>query len=381
MAGCASLAWKGVGVRNSTEHITTTTVERRPHLLALDGLRGVAAFGVVLLHTSLILTGRPWEQQAILAVDFFFMLSGFVVSYAYEQKLRSGALSFSGFLNARLIRLLPLTTLATIIGLGIAVGQHGLQGLSLVELARSLLLIPDFGQSAVFPLNAPAWSLSLEMYGSIIYAVIGYRLDTRTLAFVTGLSLLALVATAFHFNGLNIGFSPETYIGGPVRFLFSFSAGMLMYRLRAHLPRISAHVGVLAAILLAMFAVPWMHRLTPFYDLACAVVVCTLIISAALNHEPTGWSQRLSDLSGRLSYPLYTLHWPMLTLIVVVLTGKHTERLWIKLIAVIVCLGAAWLALKLDEPLRAWLRQATRLTTRPLASGSGGSGQDIQSNG
>src|SRR5215467_6046222 len=89
----------------------------KPHYLILDGLRGVAAVMVVGLHIFEAHSTSPLDQiinHGYLAVDFFFVLSGFVIGYAYDDSWNK--MTLGGFFKRRLIRLHPMIIIATVIG-------------------------------------------------------------------------------------------------------------------------------------------------------------------------------------------------------------------------------------------------------------------------
>ena len=84
--------------------------DTKPHYELLDGLRGVAALVVIWYHVFEGFAASPVDQRfnhGYLAVDFFFILSGFVVGYAYDDRWKRRTLSFGGFIKRRLIRLHP----------------------------------------------------------------------------------------------------------------------------------------------------------------------------------------------------------------------------------------------------------------------------------
>src|SRR5688572_5964759 len=87
----------------------------KPHFETLDGLRGVAALAVLVAHASAILLGESVVPRQLLAVQFFFMLSGFVMAYSYEQKLLFG-MPFRDFILRRVIRLYPMILLGALLG-------------------------------------------------------------------------------------------------------------------------------------------------------------------------------------------------------------------------------------------------------------------------
>ncbi|HEX7694251.1 MAG TPA: acyltransferase family protein, partial [Sphingomonas sp.] len=90
-------------------------MEKR-RFVVLDGMRGLAALSVVALHTAQYFPSQTGPARAYLAVDFFFMLSGFVMAHAYGDKLRAG-LTIKGFAEIRLARLYPMIFLGVTLGL------------------------------------------------------------------------------------------------------------------------------------------------------------------------------------------------------------------------------------------------------------------------
>src|SRR3569833_2282196 len=150
---------------------------------ALDGLRGLAAFSVVLMHVT-----DPFNMGLVghgyLAGDFFFVLSGLVVAHAYEQRLRRGDLV--GFARARLIRLYPLILVGVALGAAVDLAgwrikteTHALPVSALwPALALTLLLLPVrmLGSPVPFPLNPPLWSMAYELLANAVYGLIATRI-------------------------------------------------------------------------------------------------------------------------------------------------------------------------------------------------------------
>src|SRR6516225_9704176 len=117
----------------------------KPHYPILDGLRGVAAILVIIYHLFEAYYPVPAhhpEHHGYLAVDFFFLLSGFVVGYAYDDRWEKG-MSVWDFFKIRLIRLHPLVLLGVLIG---AIGfwydpyTNGMQHVSLPQLVGVMLI-------------------------------------------------------------------------------------------------------------------------------------------------------------------------------------------------------------------------------------------------
>lgn len=137
----------------------------------LDGLRGVAAFAVVVGHSSRILGTPFWRTSTAMAVDFFFMLSGFVLLCAYRRRLEAvGSLKL--YLMARVIRLQPLIVLSTLAA-GVCTyfdttRSAGLHALYVFEGSIPLPAFPFTEWSApIMPINPPVWSLFLEYIASV----------------------------------------------------------------------------------------------------------------------------------------------------------------------------------------------------------------------
>ncbi|MET0258165.1 MAG: acyltransferase [Methylobacterium sp.] len=296
------------------------------HLLVLDGLRGVAALAVVFYHFGGRLSDFAPMQHGYLAVDFFFALSGFVIAYAYEDRLRDG-MGLRQFLVARLVRLMPLLILGLCIGAVLELGRPNvgdfpthmghvalawLFGSFVVPLPVSLTL-----EQVIFPLNSVMWSLFFEFAINIAYALVAPRLGTRLLIGIILLSAPLLIVTALHFGALDAGSGFDDWWGGGARVLFSFSLGVLLYRLRgaAALARLAAPVLVLSVAILAVLAMPQLTA--PFdaiYDLTAVMLVFPVIIGAGAKAD-AGWFAPLCRVGGDLSYPLYILHYRLVSMV------------------------------------------------------------------
>ncbi|MBO5687849.1 MAG: acyltransferase, partial [Alistipes sp.] len=218
---------------------TTHFADTKPHYALLDGLRGVAALLVVIYH---IFEGFAFAQttngegsglittlnHGHIAVDFFFMLSGFVISYAYDDRWQS--MTLGGFVKRRLIRLHPMIIMGAIIGaisflLGGSQqwsGESTSVGWTLVAMLLCMLMVPATpgasydvrGNGEMFSLNGPQWSLFFEYIGNIIYALIIRRLSTHLLAMLVAL-LAALHTWIFvwdlsGYDSVGIGWTIDT---------------------------------------------------------------------------------------------------------------------------------------------------------------------------
>jgi peptidoglycan/LPS O-acetylase OafA/YrhL len=276
---------------------------------ALDWLRGVAAIAVVLFH--FLSTSNPnILVHAGLAVDFFFSLSGFVVAHAYENRLRS-SLSVTEFMKLRLIRLYPMLLIGSVIGALGYVRAYSPGTLLLAELA-ALALMPTplasiaEGRAAIAA-NPPEWTLVLELYGNLFYALIAKRLSNQWLLVIIVVSA-ALYELAFGLYGPGgFGYSWPTALGGIPRFSLSFCLGIGVYRLFiAGIIPPAVPMAVSTVCLVAVFLLPCPPSLEWAFSSLVVIVIFPLIIASSLSLK-VGRLLPVSIIMGELSYPLYIL--------------------------------------------------------------------------
>ena len=207
----------------------------------LEGMRGIGAIYVVLLHGELLF-GAAAPQSAYLGVDFFFVLSGFIVAHVYAQPLDDG-LPITAFLRSRLLRLYPVYLLGMLTGVALAV-ESMVVGHSdllwnytqpLISLPFAMALLPSPVSDAMFPLDIPAWSLLLEFVINIVFAVRCLR-STRSLLAIMAVAGVVLVNALVTMDTLNFGWNKPTGILGLARIAFSFPLGVFVYRLHRRLP-------------------------------------------------------------------------------------------------------------------------------------------------
>lgn len=290
--------------------------------LWLDAARGFAAVFVVLFHLDAWLGFAPLFTSAYLAVDLFFLMSGFVLAHAYEDKLASGRLGFAPFVAVRLIRLYPLYAMATVLGLlyfilKIAMGAGDAPRIAdlPVKLLFGALFVPSPDPavpSGMFPFAPSAWSLSLELLVNLVYGALLFRLRTAWLAVFTAVGSALLLIAAVGAGGFDLGWGWSTLPAGLARTAASFGAGLLIWRLKGEGPRSALPVqAVLLAIVLAL-------ALVPNADLLTGGLMIGLLFPALLlvnpTTEPTGWVAAACHELGRASYGVYILHTPLLLL-------------------------------------------------------------------
>lgn len=344
----------------------------KPHTFAaLDGLRGVAAIAVILFHLPGI-AGPISLPRAYLAVDFFFLLSGFVLAYAYGDRLDRGWPT-RDFLLVRWIRLYPLYALGTLLGLLIVLTpwawhpQFGSTLRLLVRLVLGLCFLPAFTADFwIFPLNFPSWSILQEFLGNIGHAVFLRRRSSAALALVVLAGAIGTVLSAVRVGSLNFGPNRPYASLAVCRLVFGYVGGLLLYRIwRSRRPRFALPASLSAVLLCTTFALPFaLGGLRT--ELACLFVLFPLLIMGAASAEPGGTVGHVYRLLGKLSYPVYLLHMPLYVLIGSV--WSHPARQFTADPSPAV--GALYLPLLLalafaanrfyDAPLRAWLTQHLR---------------------
>ena len=298
------------------------TAQSHPHLAALDGMRGVAALWVVIFHV-------PWAshlgrlallRNGYLAVDLFFILSGFVIARAYGHRLRDGD-EVAVFLWRRFFRLYPvhIAALAALVGLEVlklVLAQRGLVSAvppftgpnTVPALAANLVLAQGWLGLPGTTWNAPAWSTSVEVAAYGLFALAAWSGLTRRTPILVAVALLGLGEDAL----LAIAWGTLDLPGLPglLRGLGGFGVGVLIERLSAS-NRISGRIADAQLPLVAGFLA---IAATGGAFLALAPVLFALLVASL--HAEAGSLQRplsapLAQTLGRISYPLYLLHFPI----------------------------------------------------------------------
>lgn len=290
--------------------------------LTLDGMRGLAALLIMAFHLHGMFGVLP--IQAYLAVDLFFVLSGFVLAEAYDARLQEG-LPWQAFLRIRVVRFYPLYILGTLLGVALAFLSPNLKlGDPWWALPFSLLMLPSACTGLLFPFVVPAWSLFLELGINAAWAWLRPWLSLKALAWAVGLAGLSLAMAGLmqagvdpsgrwsSKGGLDAGYHwslGQAWIAAS-RVVFSFGLGLLLHRLpRAWVPRIppQALLGVLALLFCA--AIPYGSAYRPWYDLGFVMLASPALVLLGSASEPVSpWAQQLFTRLGVISYPLYVLH-------------------------------------------------------------------------
>lgn len=377
----------------------------KPRYAILDGLRGVAALVVILFHgfeTYIPFFGTQHINHGYLAVDFFFVLSGFVIGYAYDD--RWDRMSTWSFFKRRLIRLHPMVVAGTLFGACLFFfGESDYFSLIggtepwkfFLCIVLGLLMIPagtglDIrGWGETNSLNGPNWSLTFEYIGNILYAFVLRRLPTVVLG-------MLCVASAFLTMNLALGWDvfgffaqpkydviggwsitlDQMYVGFS-RLLYPFLCGLLISRL---LPKFitkenpsGSPLGIrggfwwASLLLVVLFAVPQIGGKScvadGLYQVFAIVVMFPVIVLIGAGSKTTDKrSAKWCETLGNLSYPLYITHFPLMYMQMAWVSSHKDSPVWhhvvLNLGILLVAIGIAWAFLKLyDEPVRAWLKK------------------------
>jgi peptidoglycan/LPS O-acetylase OafA/YrhL len=350
----------------------------------LDAMRGVAAISVMIYHFSPFLSKRVVLPGAYLAVDLFFVLSGFVICHAYEEKLQQG-MGLPRFLLVRLIRLYPLYIAGTLLGLFYVLGRAELlhqptAGIlpMLRVLALSLLFLPNLSDGpalgGLYPFDLAAWSLFFELAVNLVYAAVARGLTQRRLVLVVAGAAASLVVALLVFGSLDVGMIRRTIAGGACRVLFSFAMGVMIYRVRSKLPcspiRARFALESLLLLLVAIFLLHPPASSAGIFDLICIMALFPAAIIVGARIEPAV-VPRFGALLGYLSYPVYILHTPLLLIAAgawkAVGNAEPNAAAPVAgmVFATVVLFASYVLTRWYDVPVRAYLSARTR--RRPLA--------------
>lgn len=363
----------------------------------LDGLRGVAAMIVVAFHLFETYSKGPGYQilnHGYLAVDFFFVLSGFVIGYAYDD--RWDRMSLKDFLKRRLVRLHPMVIMGTLIG-GLffyfganadfpLIGQTPWWALLIIMLfGFTMLPVPPKwdirGWGETNPLNGPAWSLMWEYIANILYALVIRRFSKTLLALFVALTAFLTIDLSLNLDVFGLlaprAYAKYTVIGGwsitpdqmyigATRLLYPFFVGLLISRIN-RLIKIKAGFWWCSFLIAVILVSPHvggeeLNIADGAYNAFCILIMFPLIVSMGAGSMVTGKSAGVCKFFGEISYPLYITHYP---LVYMQLAWAHSHaqaplamHICVAVSVFVLAIGIAYACLKLyDLPVRDWLKR------------------------
>ncbi|MCM1141775.1 MAG: acyltransferase [Muribaculum sp.] len=368
----------------------------KPRYEILDGLRGVAAMFVVLFHILETYSKGPAYHplnHGYLGVDFFFVLSGFVIGYAYDD--RWDHMTTWDFFKRRIVRLHPLVILGCLFGLFMfyftdtpmfpLVNETPVWKLLIMSLL-AFLMIPALtqwdirGWNETNALNNPTWSLMWEYIANILYALFIRKFSTKMLIFLIFVFALLNVNLTMNLDFFGVwdertaeaytvigGWSvtPDHIVIGATRLLYPFFIGLLLSRIGKHI-KIRAGFWVCSLLVAGVMwmpriggeAAPWMNGI---YETIAILFILPLIVNIGAGSQVSGrnsiwWCKFL----GEISYPLYIMHYPFIYL-QLKWASEHSDsplsmHIFVGISVFMLAIGVAYASLKVyDIPVREWL--------------------------
>jgi peptidoglycan/LPS O-acetylase OafA/YrhL len=292
-------------------------------LRALTSARGLAAWLVVLFHIRRSIDGLPDAamaafQKGYLAVDFFFLLSGFVIWLSYSERLRAGGLAeMPTFLKRRIARIWPLHLFmlgfAVLMALAMLATGRRSDAFPFAELPLHIALVQNWGFTHSLSWNDPAWSISCELDAYLLFPLLAIAVDWRRVPSAAILAtigaLLFLLHTIFAGQGLwQLG--QEISRMGLIRCIVEFASGTaicalwLRWRDRWQVP---AAASAVAAVVLLGSWITGLLAETLAVPAGFAALLLALALSAGRRGNPL--ENAPFHYLGEISYATYLSHY------------------------------------------------------------------------
>lgn len=391
--------WERILISLNTRHMTSNVyLASKPRYEILDGLRGVAAVMVVLFHLLETYSKGPAFQiinHGYLAVDFFFLLSGFVIGYAYDD--RWNKMTIWGFFKRRIVRLQPMVVMGTVIGAALY-GFGQCEGFPLVgttpgwkvllAFVMGCLMIPcgpkmDIrGWQETNSFNGPNWTLTWEYLANILYALVLRHLPKFILALLAAGAAFCTLDICLNWNVFGLlteartpqiytviggwTLNPEQMYIGLTRLFYPFLCGLLLSRIGKF---IKAKGGFwwCSIILATLLAIPCIGGegsiLNGVYNAVCILIIFPIIVLIGAGSQIHGTKgAALCTLLGEISYPLYITHYPLLYAHMAWAWSHPEAPVYLHAMVTagifVLSIGLAYACLKLyDIPVRKWLTE------------------------
>ncbi len=357
--------------RPSTPTISIPAQSTKRQFDTLNGLRGVAALLGVVFHNEVTFGWHP--PHAYLAVEIFFVISGFILSYVYDDKMERG-LSARSFMAARVLRLAPLYLLALVLSAVLVAldPRHSVHRLGykaqLLYFVMGLFLLPSHVRQdsswEVLRYNNPSWTLFLELVMNFLHVTLFRSMNSRVLGTINATAALGIIAYCLRHHHLNAGWIfPSLFTIGLARATFSYTAGMILFRAwRSGSVRINSSATLCVAFVMGVLILPAFPQHVMATTVAVILVALFLfpaLVYLAAGSEPGPVAGPLFRQLGIASYTVYILHFPIFHLFRL-LTPEHVFTRPLAGYAVIALLVALGLFLNThyDQPARTWIRRA-----------------------
>jgi len=297
----------------------------------LDMLRGVAALLCMLFHVQAILrVDGPWSM-GFLAVDLFYAASGYVMARSFASKPSRGGVT--GFYAGRFKRLWLPYAVGCVIGMVVALLAGWDPVGVLPSLALMLLFLPSpFIGKGVFGLNSPGWTLTFQLGADLLHFLAFARMGVAMLAGLWLICAVVLWAWTMELGWLYAGTSFGHFPVCVFRTLVPYLAGILIFRLTKDrsLPVVPWWI---VQIALPALVIGGANLAQPLFQLIFVIALCPLLLLGSMRFSENAILQRVATWLGAFSYPLFTLHMPVLIL--------FRDRSWSPEGAALVSIGLA----------------------------------------
>ena len=342
------------------------TPNRSSKFLCLEGLRGALAVVVCLGHYGVNTVLRPYGQfmNFGLAVDVFFVMSGFVLSHAYFFSNRS----LAEFIVGRFARLYPLH-FVTLIFACVVARSWQVENIGTV-FVQNLFLAQNIGLAPNDPgPNYPNWSISVELWVAFFY-FLGMRVTGKLLpvffllVMAPVVLLLADFPNSYHYNYFS-------YVnGGILRGLIGFAVGICAFLLYRQVTGHKLSQWVSAALLVTFLMLFFADKSTASNLLLVYALSFALMISLALCRVGNDRLANLLAFSGSISYSIYLLHVPVYLLAERMLGEPHVPGAAAKWSLPLLMIVAPISAYLFEKPVQNWLVRFFRKNSPAPACGS-----------
>ncbi|MEG3088751.1 acyltransferase family protein [Sphingomonas sp. PB4P5] len=366
-------------------------MHRGPELRALTSVRGIAAWFVVLFHIRFAIAGLPDSARGLLAkgylaVDFFFLLSGFVIWLSWGDRLhRERWRAVPGFLRKRIARIWPLhlvmLALTVLLALTlVATGRAEPDNYPFAQLPLHIQLLQNWGFTERLTWNDPSWSISAEFGAYLLFPLLALAVDWRrwpSWAVVTSIAMLCgllhLIMASFGAITLN-GAIPRL---GLLRCLVEFAAGTAICALWVRWKDAPAIPAAFAALAAACIAMLWLLGLaeTLVVPALFAALLLLLALTAGMKHNPLDLPAL--HYLGEISYATYLGHFMLWVVfkLVFISDPRNVSLPLIVLFLLLVLLSSIALYHGVERPAQRWVNKKFLPGTgrwQPKADGGGG---------